>query len=247
MKLKKRNLSLRIKEDSVEFSINVNLIAESALPIFTANNNYIDRLTINKTDTSDVINNVILNLYDKEYPDRISYIGNVRSTMSENNIYMFFDNKYGDIIILPDQTMLTKVSSGKTLDINVKLLGYGDNTDKYSISQEVTVDTSVKYKLPKTKLNDKMRNLVLKLFENNSDYKKESAFLLMQFSNYYQIQNESFHPFNIVHLGKYSDLFESNSRIPLYTLENLSFTSPKIEFNGVVAVEDPDLYISFRF
>lgn len=223
------------------------LIIELAgtLPILYTTDGLVDKYVIRDYPAL-TISEDIASLDDPNTPNRFIFIGAVQSALNLTNVYMYYDNKYKDIFIIPSIEQLL-ITSDNTIDkLRGHRLGSGKAFDNYWLSNLIPLDLEYKYDLPTAKANSAMKSMLVTMpgfdpsnMVNTNKFEEQSGV--------FNIQHGDRKLYTLISLGKASDLFTTVTNIPLYLLYQPSYIAYGLKYVNSIDPADYNLYLGFRF
>lgn len=217
----------------------------STLPIFVTIDSVIDKYVVREAAavTPDV---KLTTLEDADYPDRFIFIGAVPSQLNQTLVYMYYDKKYKDIIIIPSIEQLSLAPDNFRFMIRGYRLGSGKEFPDSKLVNIINIDESNKYDLPEAKANANMKSKLITM----PGYDPSNMINTNKFEEQvgdFNLQHGDRKLFTTICLGTATDLFTTVDRLPLYLLYQASFTEFGITYLHNINPSNMKLYVSFRF
>lgn len=224
------------------------------LPIMITNEGVIDQDTIvegdDKTEEGDSNK-----LVDKEWSkdnkneDRFIFMSAVRSAMTNNRAYFYYDNKYNDIIILPNIDTISLAGDNIVFPVTGFRLGSGVGMRTTNIINMISMDEADRVKLPKCKKNIKtMKSRYITMPTAGNNRSVDAAKITTYIQNKYSFEEVDGSMFIIIEMGTVADIFETPpSSIPVYLLYQMSLIENGIRYIGFKNTENLKLYVKLAF
>lgn len=232
--------------------ITLNISVENTIPILITKDNKITDY-IFKTSTETTKGSTDNTIADAEYKtettkDRFIFFTALKSPLTNNVVYVYYDRKYQDIIMLPPIDYYNLGLPTMTYNIRASRLGGGEELPNYFWHQDVPISDNSRYFLPETKANVASKTHLISLpgmatvSNNNHD------------DGYEEMINDSINLRHntrrlgiLVEIGLPRDVFVTPSSIPLYLLHQYSAMEYGIQYISNINQSANKLYFRLRF
>lgn len=238
-KFKHRNISYG--------NIIINLHVVNTLPIIVGSDTWINKFAITPTKT---INNPtpsqnILSL-DSSYDNpvnlqkRYTFITVVTSVITLTSVYLYYDNVFKDILVLPDIESFISSKDNILVNLSVYRIGSKGPLNERKVYSQLGLEPDRIYPLPNFNKIESS-NLVISIPGTYSPI-ESNQLLVESLSGIKKIQSYSF-----INLGKYSSILSSENTLPLYMLGNFKYGELGLDYLGVTSLANNNLYIPLNF
>lgn len=234
--------------------IRVRLTIEAAIPICITQDDKISELTLstdNVTVTSDNTTKLVDPVYEanNENKERYIFMGALKSPLTKNVIYMYYDNMYNDIIITPDLSFLDLASPNSNFyDVRCYNLGIGE--ELLSNNKEGTLPPSLSkhYNLPEpnTKLALDTHLVTLPSYGFFTTDNGQGGFE-ETISSKFILRHNNRRVGTLVNLGPITKIFKTSDRLPLYLLYQYGIVDYGLKYISVVDPDKKNLWLPINF
>lgn len=225
----------------------------STLPIMIGKDDFIPENTIK--EAKDTVQQGDGNkLVDEEWfkanknKDRMVFMGAAKSPFTSSRAYFYYDNKYQDIIILPNIDMIALAGNNIVFPIDGFRLGSGVGMRTTSIVNTISMDEADRVKLPEGKGNISTINtrfVSLPLGGNNKSV--DSAKITTYIQDQYSFEESDSSLFTLVELGTKADVFNNPTNLPVYLFYQTSLVEYGIRYLGFKDTGTNKLYVKLAF
>jgi len=187
------------------------------------------------------LNTVVNGLSDPAYlalhtVERFTYVGTGTSSISLTKIRIYYDAKYKDMFVIPDNIGLgdntaTDPTNGHSFNITGYHIGSGMGMDRQRSNHDIPLDTSFTYDLPQanTNLPITVNEVRLHGVTPKSDLDMTVGYSIDPNTRVYSSKS---HISTIITLGTVQTLFTVNGMIPIYQLYQRSINNYTIKYLG---------------
>lgn len=238
----------------------LSILIENVLPLLLMDDSVIEnnvKITIDNAAISNLDN--IPKLSDSEYladttKERFIFVCMCRSAISENNIMLFFDKKYSDIIVMPDIRSFNNADGVLVKDSVINIIANvirnttNDTGAKTLNMKLVNNSNSINGEIPETKENIPTTSLLTLLDGHDDDPKMRKAKLNQQYPTAnLEIFRSELHPISFLRLGKASEIFSVPGDLPVNIVFQQTYEKYRYCNAGVIDTGERDLYIAVTF
>lgn len=171
---------------------------------------------------------------------RYQFITSVMSVISLTSVYLYYDNVYQDIIILPDLESFITTKDNLVINLSIYRIGSKGPLNERAVHSQLGLDANDIFPLPNVNPTN-ATNIIITIPGANSPIKPEQ-FLMESFSGIRKPYGYSF-----ISLGKCSTVFSTDTNLPLYMLGNFKYGELGLQYLGVTALPNNNLYIPLNF
>ena len=250
--------NLNVIKDSFETRIthlgNRRLVisVENTLPIFITLESYLQNVTI-KEATVNLSKSADNTLTDNDFlaeagTERFTFMGGIKSPLTHNIVYMYYDGKYKDILLMPNLEFFKLTLDKNTYEVRVSRLGSGNDLPNKSFNQDLPTERTTSYELPEPKgiLQPKCKLISLPGTSVNTDSQRDESFEEL-INDVYNLQHNARRLQCLVELGDANTVFKNAGNIPLFLLYQHSIQSAGIKYMSNMSPGNNKLYFRLKF
>lgn len=232
--------------------LNIVLTVEAIAPICITLDDRIDELAF-KSATSNVPESNATKLEDTEYKtqekiDRYIYMGSLKSPMSLNVLFMYYDKKYKDILFVPDLRFLELSTPNKTFgDIRCYRIGSGAELSKPTPNSTITLDESRAYSLPEPKTGLSPETKLVGMPGYGIYHDRYGGGFEELVDNKINLLHDNRKLGTVVKLGRANEIFNNPNSLPIYLLYQYGVLDYGLKYLNVMNTENKVLYLLMRF
>lgn len=260
MELRRATLAKDLNDTTVSTNKNIIISIKGILPMVSILNSTIDinvfitETTDAASDNSDIKNTLIdLDYLEETGNDRFDYITSNISAVSKSKVMVYRDNKYDDLLIIPETTFLGSNANddatvGETFTVFGYLVGGGDgNRGLCAGANVMPVEKQYMVKLPKVNTNIKSVNTQYSLPGINDD-NKGSRYLERMITDKVNYSTSKSNLVGSLILGTNDDVFKTQAFLPHYVLYKKDMNLFALQFVGNKKIESTNsIHIFFNF
>lgn len=248
------NFNSRLAKYSGTNNKNISLVLgiTASLPICITQDNKITDLTF-RTDKVTIAAGVTNKITDSAYEDkygkeRYIFMGALKSPITKNILYMYYDNLYQDIILAPDLSFLDLSSPNKIFpDIRCYRIGTGHELPNNSMNTFLNVSVENAFKLPEPKTG-------LTLESNLVSLPGYGLYTDHYGGGFEEMINQSINLIHdnrmlgiLVNLGPVTNIFNTKTSIPLYLLYQYGALDYGIKYLNNMDPGTNNLWLTIKF
>lgn len=233
---------------------NLNLVfnIEASLPLCITIDDRIDELTFS-TDKVTVAAGPTNKITDPEYEningkERYIFMGALKSPMTKNVVFLYYDNLYNDIIVTPDLSFLD-LSSANSLfsDIRCYRIGSGHQLPNENLNKNLIADEIDAFKLPEPKTGLTLTTHLVSLPGYGLYTDHYGGGFEEQINNGINLIHDNRKLGLLVKLGPMTNVFNKTSSLPLYLLYQYGVLDYGIKYINNVNPETKNLWLTIKF
>lgn len=230
------------------------LQVENTIPMMITDDTKIQDYILKTEASAGTVQDNQVTLSDEEYQQsskqqRFIFISNIKSPLTSNNAYLYYDAKYQDILITPPVNFYNMGLANMTYTIRVSRLGSGEDLSGYSWHLNVPVSDNSRYFLPTTKAkikSVKTHLMGLPGIGTNSNNTRDDSYEDM-INGSVNIKHNIRRLGTLVELGTPADIFVTPSNIPLYLLYQSSMMEYGIKYISNISRPSNKIYFRLKF
>jgi hypothetical protein len=229
-----------------KIKINIDIIG--TIPMITMTDDLVNHATITEAinPATPLLldnNNTIVDVgYANEHGvDRFTYITTTHSAITNNQVRMYYDAEFKDIIIIPEISFIDNTIDNTVYQLRGYRVGGGCPVD--DISNDLMVPSSETFELPLT--NSNISN-VSKHMRLHGVARESSNIYYKELTSGDTIVNKKLATVAMIHLGSGDELFvDQNVRIPMYTVQQTTMDRYSLKFLN--NIKPTSIYIPLNF
>lgn len=185
-------------------------------------------------------------IVDEDMPDRFISMGCARSALTENIISLYYDKKYKDILVCPDFSYLTILTSSTPFNLTAYRLGSHTPLKDGDISSLLGMSEGDRFHLPEAKTGLKFKSYMLSITGAGTNNAIGADRFEELIKDVWNINHFSRRPSVLVELGTPAEIFTKPTPLHLYLLAQLNVVDFSTYYAGYMDYKDK-LYLHFKF
>ena len=181
---------------------------------------------------------------------RYVFLGKVRAEITMNVATFFYDNKYNDIIIIPNLEGYKYILPSDTVVINGRAVGYTQELQDARVMNNISVTDKNSKTLPEIDkvLNSiKIKTIGMPGIEPGPVTGESMFEKFIGNNKQYNVNLNDMAPINLIELGTAQEVFGNDVDLPLYLLHQTEFKGYGIKSINITSSQGSKLYLVLRF